>query len=134
MKVQAADTGPTQAAKGTSSNVQGRAGTTGGPGPVDRTDLSRLGALLEELQALQRRDPARYERALVSLSSRLDEAAAARPGGADELLTALARKLRGAAPPQGGSPAVAVTYGRAGAVESSALEDLVEASLRESAG
>jgi hypothetical protein len=141
MKVHGADAGVTQAASAALPQVDDdvalRARGAAGVAPADRADVSRLGGLLETLQDLSRSDPERYQRAVASLSSRLDEAASAQPRGGGELFQALARKLRqrGAAPPPAAArgPAAAGYAHASQPPAPSALEDLVEAALKESA-
>jgi hypothetical protein len=135
MKVHLADAALTQASAAVPAQEDGGAAArSGAGGPVDRTELSRLGALLGALDDLRARDPSRYQRAVESLSSRLEEAAPAQPRGEAELFGALARRLR-----QGSGAPAQPTAGRAAAYapdtarSPSSLEDLVEASLQESA-
>jgi hypothetical protein len=137
MKVRSADAGVTQATTTVPAgeDTTQRTRAVGGRAPVDRANLSRMGVLLNRLQDLATQDPARYDRAVASFSSRLDEVAAGQPGAGGEMMEALSRKVRlnGPAAHVAANGRAAVGNSRATPADSSALEDLLEASLKETA-
>ncbi len=69
------------------------AGERAQAGAVVTAELSRMAVLMNTLQDLERREPARYRLAMGTIASHLGDAAAAEAGGSAELLRALSRKF-----------------------------------------